>query len=120
MLKRFTFILLVLFCSFQSDTFKTDQLRYSRVREAYQDKESSMQSLLRKQDLDQSKLNIYLRAFKSDKQLELWGKNAADTKFYNSIKCSSHIKLGISRINLSNSLLIVLALDQVSVILVFP
>lgn len=76
MTSRCTLIfLIVLLSSFQTDSFKDSQLKYSRVRQAYKDKENSMLNLLQNKQIDKDKLKIYLRAFKSEKQIELWGKN---------------------------------------------
>lgn len=74
-------ILILLLCSFQPDSFKDSQLKYSRVRQAYQDKESNMLALLQDKQIDKNELKIYLRAFKSEKQIELWGKNDTDEKY---------------------------------------
>lgn len=82
MRSRLTLIILLFsLCSFYSDSFKTSQLKYSRVRQAYKDKESSMLTLLRERNIDKNNLTIYLRAFKKEKQIELWGKNKSDTKY---------------------------------------
>lgn len=101
MTSRFTLIILTLFlCSFQTDSFKESQLKYSRVRQGYKDKESSMLTLLKNQQIDKNKLKIYLRAFKNEKEIELWGKNASDTK-YSLIKtykvCRTSGRLGPKR-----------------------
>jgi murein L,D-transpeptidase YafK len=101
MISRFTLIILILFlCSFQSDSFKENQLKYSRVRQAYKDKESSMLTLLKGNQIDRDELKIYLRAFKNEKQIELWGKNSSDTK-YSLIKtyeiCRTSGRLGPKR-----------------------
>lgn len=75
-------IILTLFlCSFHTDLFKESQLKYSRVRQAYKEKEDRMLTLLKNNQIDRNKLKIYLRAFKKEKQIELWGKNASDTKY---------------------------------------
>ena len=74
-------ILFLILWPFQSDSFKNDQLKYSRVRQAYEDKEENMSSLLRNKGIDKRKMRIYLRAFKSEKQIELWGKNDSGTKY---------------------------------------
>jgi len=101
MISKFTLIVCTLFlCSFHSDAFKERQLEYSRVREAYKDKETHMLSLLKQQKIDRNELNIYLRAFKSEQQIELWGKNTYDTT-YSLIKtyevCQSSGSLGPKR-----------------------
>ncbi len=101
MINRLTLIIWILFlCSFQSDSFKDSQLKYSRVRQAYKDKESSMLTLLQNNKIDKKKLKIYLRAFKSEKQIELWGKGDSETK-YSLIKtyevCRTSGRLGPKR-----------------------
>ena len=79
---KIQFVLIaILFFSFISDSFKDEQLKYPRVRQAYIDKESDMLSLLQDNHLDRRKLQIYLRAFKSEKQIELWGKNNSGDKY---------------------------------------
>ncbi len=74
-------LLIILLSSFLSDSFKDSQLKYSRVRQAYKDKESSMLNLLQEIQIDRSKLKIYLRAFKKEKQIELWGKGDSEMKY---------------------------------------
>ncbi len=63
------------------NTFKEQQLKYPRVRQAYKDKQQKMLSLLKEKGVSAEKMQIYLRAFKVEKQLELWAKNQNDTKF---------------------------------------
>lgn len=101
MTSRFPLIILIVFLSsFQSDSFKKSQLKYSRVRQAYKDKENSMLTLLQNKQIDRGKLKIYMRVFKSEKQIELWGKNDTDTK-YSLIKtyevCRTSGRLGPKR-----------------------
>lgn len=62
-------------------SFKDDQKKYPRVREAYQETESNIVELLSEKDLQIDKLQIYIRAFKNDKKIELWGKNINDEKY---------------------------------------
>lgn len=82
MKNSYTLILLgFILCAFSADNFKQEQLKYPRVREAYQAKEATFLSLLKNKGIDRSKLNIYIRAFKSEKEVEIWGKNSSDTKF---------------------------------------
>jgi murein L,D-transpeptidase YafK len=54
---------------------------YPRVRQAYAGKIDNIQKLLSKQNIDTSTLNIFIRAFKTEQKLELWGKNAAAEKY---------------------------------------
>lgn len=83
-----------------TDSFKEQQLKYPRVRQAYKDKGASMESLLEVNKLDKSSLNIYLRAFKAEEKIELWAKNSED-KSFRLIKtyevCSTSGKLGPKR-----------------------
>ncbi|MEN7551744.1 L,D-transpeptidase family protein [Rapidithrix thailandica] len=65
----------------KATSFKTEQLKYSRVRTAYLEKENRVKSLLKNKGLDSKHLEIFIRAFKSEKCLELWGKNKTDEKF---------------------------------------
>lgn len=93
-------IILTFMFSFSQSTFKEDQLKYPRVRKAYQDKEANVKELLKENDLEKDQLRIYLRAFKQEKKIELWAKNnSADT--YQLIKeyevCETSGKLGPKR-----------------------
>jgi murein L,D-transpeptidase YafK len=74
-------IIALTFVSFSDDSFKYDQLRYSRVREAYKDKESNVIDILTSSSIDKNNLRIYLRAFKQEKVIELWAKNSFDSKY---------------------------------------
>lgn len=83
-----------------SDSFKSDQKRYSRVRVAYAEKEQIMLDLLKAKGIETKNLQIYLRAFKFGKKIELWAKNSSDDK-YQLIKeykvCRTCGKLGPKR-----------------------
>jgi murein L,D-transpeptidase YafK len=79
---RFTIAIITVFlCAFQSDSYKDSQMKYSRVRQAYRDKEANMTALLQNNKIDKNALRIYLRAFKSEEEIELWGKNDADKNY---------------------------------------
>lgn len=85
-MQRFILILTLFFLfSFTNDSFKDDQLRYQRVRQAYKEKESNMLELLENNSIDRNKLRIYLRVYKKEKKIELWAKNSTD-KTYTLIK----------------------------------
>lgn len=73
-------IIAVLLIGFKSDGFKSDQLRYSRVRGAYEAKETMISKNLDVFKIDQTKLRIYIRVFKEEQLLEIWGKNQNDSK----------------------------------------
>ena len=55
--------------------FKTAQLKYSRVREAYKTKEQTLRVEFENTGLQFGKHSILLRAFKQEKEVELWVKN---------------------------------------------
>ena len=61
--------------------FKGSQQSYARVREAYREKEARMLRLLDAQDLAPDSLELFLVAYKLEKQLELWAKNKGDEEF---------------------------------------
>ena len=71
--------------SFVAASFKTDQMRYKRVRVAYQEKLSKVKTHLSNHDIEPGELNVYLRVFKEEGVLELW---AADknVRSYKKIK----------------------------------
>jgi murein L,D-transpeptidase YafK len=82
MLQYFISSLILIFVGMEAaDGFKTQQLRYARVREAYANKEKDVNRLLEDKELSASQLNLCLRAFKQEKILELWGKNTQDSVF---------------------------------------
>ena len=62
-------------------SFKEDQKDYPRVRKAYVDKGSSVRELCETHNLEIASLSIYLRAFKEEETLELWGKDDDSKKF---------------------------------------
>ncbi len=61
--------------------FKTDQLKYTRVIAAYNEKEDSIKINLQKNSINISEMEIYIRIFKLDEILELWAKNKIDTTY---------------------------------------
>ncbi len=82
MIKQFLIFLLTLFfSSLLSESFKESQLKYSRVQQAYRNKESRMLGLLKNERINRNELKIYLRAFKAEQEIELWGKNISEAKF---------------------------------------
>jgi murein L,D-transpeptidase YafK len=54
---------------------------YPRVREAYGEKINIVKQLLANRDIDTSTINIFIRAFKTEQILEIWGKNSGDEKY---------------------------------------
>jgi len=63
------------------DTFRESQLKHTRVREAFANKEKSVIKTLTDHGISRDNLQIYLRAFKIEKKVELWAKNTCDSAF---------------------------------------
>lgn len=61
------------------ETFRDKQKNYTRVREAYIQKEKSVTKVLAEHGISRDSLQIYLRAFKTEKKLEVWAKNICDS-----------------------------------------
>ena len=74
-------IVILILSSFSFYSFKDEQKKHSRVGQAYADKEQIVIDLLEKNSIDTKKLQIYLRAFKSEKKIELWAKNKSDNSY---------------------------------------
>jgi murein L,D-transpeptidase YafK len=89
-----------LFFCFQDGAFKTSQLKYSRVKAAYEKKWKGLQDLLKSKDLNPADFEIYLRVFKHENELECWARNRND-KQYKLLKtfpiCASSGELGPKR-----------------------
>lgn len=64
-----------------SYSFREKQMNFTRVREAYRDKEKIVVKTLTEHSISRNSLRIYLRAFKTEKKIELWAKNTADSVF---------------------------------------
>lgn len=62
-------------------SFRDKQKNYTRVREAYANKEKTVAKTLADHGISRDSLQIYLRAFKTEKKVELWGKNSSDSVY---------------------------------------
>jgi len=82
-MRLFIILLTLLFLNSGSNapSFKDVQMNFTRVREAYADKEKTVLKNLDKHSISRDSLRIYLRAFKAEKIIELWAKNASDSVF---------------------------------------
>lgn len=60
--------------------FKNNQLKYPRVKSAFQESEKNIQNLFAEKKLNSNSPKILLRAFKEENILEIWAENA-DKKF---------------------------------------
>lgn len=77
----FLFTILLMNTETPPGTFREKQLKYTRVREAYSSKEKSVIKTLSERSLSRDSLRIYLRAFKTEKKIEVWGKNICDSTY---------------------------------------
>lgn len=76
------YVPLLFICSdILSQSFREGQLKHTRIREAYTEKEKSVVKTLAGHSISRDSLRIYLRAFKAEKTVELWAKNINDSSF---------------------------------------
>ena len=78
----FTLIIIALFFKvtpIHCQSFKYDQLKYQRVREAYYENYDFIDSIFHEKSIDINQMNIFLRAIKSERKLELYAKNNSDS-----------------------------------------
>lgn len=73
----FTIFLTLLISLSHAQTFKEKQLQFARVKEAYRQKADVVKSIVEKQGLDHRTLQLFIRAFKKEELLEVWGRDAA-------------------------------------------
>lgn len=77
---KMIFILLVLI-SMQQSSFKETQLKQSRVKTAYEEKEVVVKNFFSDKKLSFTKFELFLRAFKKEEKLEVWVKEKDKTEF---------------------------------------
>jgi len=61
--------------------FKQEQKRYPRVRQAYSDQEQRALAALKACNIEPTEMQLYIRAFKQEDEIELWGKNRQDSTY---------------------------------------
>ncbi len=61
--------------------FKKEQMKFERVRTAYDEKLAFVNKLLKQKNLKWEGFELYLRAIKADKTLEVWAKDKHHEKF---------------------------------------
>jgi murein L,D-transpeptidase YafK len=84
----------------ENGTFKAQQLKNKRVKDAYTTKWPLLEAELKVKKINPSSMEVFIRIFKKEKELELWVKNKADTKFTLLKKiaiCASSGELGPKR-----------------------
>lgn len=81
-------------------TFKAQQMKNKRVKDAYAVKWPGLEAELKAKNVNASSLEVFIRIFKKEKELELWVKNKSDVK-YTFLKkiavCASSGELGPKR-----------------------
>jgi murein L,D-transpeptidase YafK len=76
-----TFFLSFILMLITPNNFKTQQLKYERVKAAYDEKSEAVFALLKPKNLESSKLRLFIRVFKKEQKLEIWAKNESDKSF---------------------------------------
>ena len=61
--------------------FRKEQLKFERVNNAYKLKGDSIRKLYAEKKLDLNTLNIYIRAFKKEKTLEVWARDKQNEQY---------------------------------------
>ena len=74
-------VLLVITGEIVAQDFKEEQLRYGRVRQAYEEIGSLVETLFRINEIDTVGRQIFIRAFKQEHILEIWGKDSLKDTF---------------------------------------
>ncbi len=82
MLRGFV-VLVIIISSFVSPkaSFKTAQLKYPRVKAAFQDKGKLMANLYKSKQLNIKNAHVFIRVFKQEDELELWAKSISSKQF---------------------------------------
>jgi murein L,D-transpeptidase YafK len=93
--------ILILFTNYlQSMGFKEQQMRYSRVRNAYENREAYIDDLLDTLNLQKDDIQIFIRIFKLEQELEVWVRHD-DSEEYQLLKvfpiCRSSGMIGPKR-----------------------
>jgi murein L,D-transpeptidase YafK len=78
-----TFILsfIMILMPLQEKTFKGKQLDHKRVSRAYEEKYRAFKNLLNEKNIAVEELEIFLRIYKAEGILELWGKEKSETEY---------------------------------------
>ena len=59
---------------FPDGDFKSDQLRYERVRNAYAEKQAAVDALLEPHGIERGNMEVFFRAFKEEKRFEVFAR----------------------------------------------
>ena len=78
---KFLLSLLAILAFAPASDFKTEQLRNERVKTAYFYHGKGLQKMLQEKGITDGELQLYLRAFKHERILQVWVKNTTDVRF---------------------------------------
>lgn len=65
----------------QKASFKEQQLKNKRVKQAYSEKWATLEASLKAKNINPANIEVFIRIFKHEEELELWVKNKADQKY---------------------------------------
>lgn len=65
----------------QTPSFKEQQLKNKRVKQAYTEKWEGLQTTLKAKKIEPGNMDVYIRVFKHEGELEMWLKNKTDQKY---------------------------------------
>jgi murein L,D-transpeptidase YafK len=63
------------------DSFRIQQQKFPRVKTAYMEKEKTVKELFTSKGMDISSAHLFIRAFKKEKELEIWAKAPGQEKY---------------------------------------
>lgn len=83
MLRKIAVLLLsIMTLSFASPgDFKSDQLRYERVRLAFDEKAEIVDALLKPHGIDRANMEVFFRAFKEEMRFQVFARNKGDAAY---------------------------------------
>ncbi|MBI3518634.1 MAG: L,D-transpeptidase family protein [Bacteroidetes bacterium] len=65
----------------KTSAFKSAQLKYAKVKDAYDAKWPALKDDMKTKGINAENYDIYLRAFKYEKKMEVWLKNSSETSY---------------------------------------
>lgn len=67
--------------SLYAQEFKAAQLQYGRVQKSYEERGADMIARVASSDLDTNSLQIFIRVFKHEQKMEIWGRDSLHEQF---------------------------------------
>lgn len=77
----FSFIIVLSVFSTNENDFRSEQLRHSRVKEAYDDKEEYVRTILEEKGITSFAFDMFIRAFKHEEEFEVWVKKKTASQY---------------------------------------